>query len=264
MFGFNEFSALHCTTTFSIVYRTVSNTIPASTTPYTRSQARVAAQSDLPKPAYTAPQPVSRPTKKRRRQPEFLIFEDAPGDENQPARTLKKPKAGARTPLSEISFGGNITPAPSPRLPPTPFPLLPEDPMWQNLENYDPNPLPTPPPTPSSRTSVPTPPAGPPPLPPPAPRIHPFNVATRARSFPPPLNMVLYELLGLKRWRVSKAEIVAAFKQAALHAHPDHCREEEREQATEKMQKINAAKEVLSDRQKRREYHLTGALPWAE
>tara|TARA_R110002003_G_scaffold79_6_gene7047 strand:+ start:7730 stop:7957 length:228 start_codon:yes stop_codon:yes gene_type:complete len=75
---------------------------------------------------------------------------------------------------------------------------------------------------------------------------------------------VLYELLGLERWGVNRAEILAAWRQAALEAHPDHFPQEEREAATLKMQKLNAAKEVLLDRQRRRRYHLTGALPWVE
>ncbi|KAH7069554.1 hypothetical protein BKA63DRAFT_84888 [Paraphoma chrysanthemicola] len=238
----------------------------SSTTPYTRSQARKSGADDPFQTSHSAFQPLSPAlSKKRRRQPEFTIFVDSTATPlRQSERVPKKPKTGARTPLSVRSDAGNRTPLPSPRLPATPFPFSPDDASWENIENIDPNPPPmTPPPPPGFVSPRPTPPAGPPP-PPQALLIAPSTIATRARDLPPPQNMVLYELLGVNRWTATKVEILAAWRQVALEAHPDHYPEDEREAATEKMQKINAAKEVLSNRVSRHRYHLTGELPWAE
>jgi DnaJ-class molecular chaperone len=75
--------------------------------------------------------------------------------------------------------------------------------------------------------------------------------------------MVLYEMLGLHDWNVSKRTIMTAWRQTAIMAHPDKVPEDEREAATTLMQQVNAAAEVLSHRATRRQYHIDGVLPWA-
>jgi DnaJ-class molecular chaperone len=75
--------------------------------------------------------------------------------------------------------------------------------------------------------------------------------------------MVLYEMLGLHDWNVSKRTIMTARRQTALMFHPDRAKEDEREAATVRMQQVNAAAEVLSHRKSRWKYHVDGVLPWA-
>jgi curved DNA-binding protein CbpA len=75
--------------------------------------------------------------------------------------------------------------------------------------------------------------------------------------------MTLYDLLELANWNASIGEIMAAYRDVAMRAHPDRAAEDERDAATLKMQLINGAKEVLSDHHLRRQYHVDGVLPWA-
>lgn len=79
---------------------------------------------------------------------------------------------------------------------------------------------------------------------------------------PPPRNMVLYGVLGLSNWNVSKMVIERAWRHTAREHHPDKVAAEEREAATAKMQQVNAAKEVLTDPVRRCQYHEDGVLPW--
>jgi curved DNA-binding protein CbpA len=78
---------------------------------------------------------------------------------------------------------------------------------------------------------------------------------------PEPVNTTLYVILGLADWNVTAAEIRSAWRQAALLYHPDHHSEADQVVATTEMQKLNAAKEVLLDARRRRQYHVTGELP---
>ena len=80
---------------------------------------------------------------------------------------------------------------------------------------------------------------------------------------PRPVNMVLYDLLNLQSWTVSNQEIKVAYRQMVVVSHPDKVPEEQRAEATEMMQKLNGAKDVLLDDEKRRQYHVDGLLPWA-
>lgn len=75
--------------------------------------------------------------------------------------------------------------------------------------------------------------------------------------------MVLYELLGLDDWRVSRVAILSAWRQVSRDVHPDKVAEEDRDVATIIMQQINAAKEVLTNPVTRRRYHEDGVLPMA-
>jgi curved DNA-binding protein CbpA len=75
--------------------------------------------------------------------------------------------------------------------------------------------------------------------------------------------MEAYALLGLAHWRVGSKAITAAFRQEALKCHPDKVAAEAKGAATEKMQRLNAAREMLVDDRRRTQYHLTGTLPWA-
>lgn len=74
--------------------------------------------------------------------------------------------------------------------------------------------------------------------------------------------MVLYDVLGLSDWNASKAAIERAWRHTAREHHPDKVPDEEREAATTKMQHVNAAKEVLTNTTRRRQYHIDGVLPW--
>lgn len=109
-------------------------------------------------------------------------------------------------------------------------------------------------------------PAEPEAAPAPAPAACPVLVA-RLRVAPwalvEPQSMEAYALLGLAHWRVGSKAITAAFRQEALKCHPDKVAAEAKGAATEKMQRLNAAREMLVDDRRRTQYHLTGTLPWA-
>lgn len=77
-----------------------------------------------------------------------------------------------------------------------------------------------------------------------------------------PIDMYLYEMMGLNDWQVSTTAIKVAWRKKALQLHPDRVVEEQRERATLDMQLLNAAKEVLCDSARRAQYHLDGKMPW--
>jgi hypothetical protein len=204
------------------------------------------------------------------------IFQDAIFEDDT-AATIREgpaPKHYIRTrlPLKERTDSGNSSPSPSPRLPVTPrlptTPRLPRapvrasvpDPLWEeDKENQDPNPV-----APSARyvSSVPPmPPAGPPSPFYDSPAIGRGTFSSAFLPLPEPVNTTLYVILGLADWNASAAEIRSAWRQAALVYHPDHHSEENQVVATSEMQKLNAAKEVLLDARRRRNYHVTGELP---
>jgi len=62
-----------------------------------------------------------------------------------------------------------------------------------------------------------------------------------------------YKILGVKR-SASKQEIVKAYRKAAQKWHPDNFRDEEKKVAEKKFIDIAAAKEVLTDPEKRRQF----------
>lgn len=63
------------------------------------------------------------------------------------------------------------------------------------------------------------------------------------------------QVLGVSR-DASQSEIKKAFRKKAIRWHPD--KNENKEFAEKKFQRINEAYEVLSDKEKRRQYDLTG------
>jgi hypothetical protein len=131
--------------------------------------------------------------------------------------------------------------------------------LEEDKENQDPNPV-----APSARyvSSVPPmPPAGPPPPFVDSPTIGRGTFSSVFLPLPEPVNTTLYVILGLADWNVTAAEIRSAWRQAALLYHPDHHSEADQVVATTEMQKLNAAKEVLLDARRRRQYHVTGELP---
>ncbi|KAJ9642867.1 hypothetical protein H2201_005377 [Coniosporium apollinis] len=66
-----------------------------------------------------------------------------------------------------------------------------------------------------------------------------------------------YEALGIAR-KATAAEIKKAYRELSLANHPDKVKAEDREAASERMQKINLAKEILSDPEKRSRFDRTG------
>lgn len=62
-----------------------------------------------------------------------------------------------------------------------------------------------------------------------------------------------YKILGVKR-NASKQEIIKAYRKAAQKWHPDNYRDEEKKVAEKKFIDIAAAKEVLTDPEKRRQF----------
>ncbi|CAO2651075.1 Nn.00g093720.m01.CDS01 [Neocucurbitaria sp. VM-36] len=79
-----------------------------------------------------------------------------------------------------------------------------------------------------------------------------------AASIQPGLN--LYAVLGVLR-SASEAEIMKAWKKCSLKYHPDKLPEADRKEATEKIQEINNAKDVLLDEKMRAQYDRTGRIP---
>ncbi|KAF1941690.1 hypothetical protein EJ02DRAFT_404015 [Clathrospora elynae] len=211
-----------------------------------------------------SPNAVPKPTnKKRKHKPKITIFFDADAA-NEPLKTPKRSKTNSpRTPLADRTHSSNSTPAPSPHLPDTPFPLSSADPWWENIENYDMNNIISPPATPHNRPLRPSPSVGPPP---------PLTTRTlrpRARQtavpntlLPPAQNMILYNMLGLRDWSVSADAIKFAYRRVAFTSHPDRASIKDREIATLEMQQINAAKDLLLDARRRRQYHADGIVPW--
>lgn len=232
----------------------ISESFPAK--PYTRAQAKVDASAP--------PQPPTSPSKKRGIKSEFNIFTDADGEHAPQLPTLKKLKPNARIPLSIKTDLANDTPLPTPRQPDRPFPFSQSDPLWADVENYDPLP------EYNLRTNYMTPPStpgGPSPIPSPYPSPRPSTRAVRRRraptsTLPPPRSMTLYLVLHLDSWKATDQQIRHAYRKVAAEFHPDKVAEDARETATQIMQNINAAKEVLLDGKRRRAYHVDGKLPW--
>ena len=228
--------------------------------PYTRAQAKIEQQARL---LPSSPLQSSIPSKKRSRRVEFDIFIDANTVNIPPTPSPKKLKSSARVPLSVRTNLGNEASYPSPREPDRPFPFSRSDPLWANVENYDPLPYYiTPPPTPGGPSTTPSPSTSSPPR-------HSTRTARLPRiastnPLPPPKDRTLYRVLGLSDWKVSADEIKIAYKKVAVGHHPDKVAEGQREAATHMMQTVNAAKEVLLDNKRRRAYHVSGKLPFTE
>ncbi|OAK96711.1 DnaJ-domain-containing protein [Phaeosphaeriaceae sp. SRC1lsM3a] len=204
--------------------------------------------------------PTSRPTtptSKYGRKRNFKIFVDS-GALSVPLGPASQQRL-KRTPLAVRVETPNSTPIASPRIPDMPFPRSHDDSFWEDKENWDPMPPATPPPTPVDFFRISSPAPGPPPPPSPPARI---ERPRRMPARPPPRNMVLYGVLGLSNWNVSKMVIERAWRHTAREHHPDKVAAEEREAATAKMQQVNAAKEVLTDPVRRCQYHEDGVLPW--
>lgn len=225
---------------------------------YTRTQAKFEQHNGLLR---APPLQSSTFSKKRSRKPEFDIFVDADAVNALPSPYPKKLKSNARTPLSVRTDLANVISLPSPRQPDRPFPFSCSDPLWANIENYDPRPYyVTPPTTPSSLPSTPF-----------SSPLSPRNRSTRttrsrrvysANSLPPPKDYTLYKVLELDSWEATEEQIKIAYKKVAVEYHPDKVSAEQRENATQIMQNVNAAREVLLNEKRRRAYHLNGKLPW--
>jgi hypothetical protein len=242
------------------VHSTISNIVAASF-PCFKGRNE---QRPVPfRPLSVVSQNPSKPTqsKKRSRKPEFAVFVDADASNETPKRT-KTSESGLRTPLSVRSDSANSTPVPSPRLPTTPFPVSVFDPLWFDGENYDPSPT-TPPSSPVGPALGPTPTVGPPPPPTPRARITRGRRIVGPSILPTPRNTILYDLLEIQDRNARSLQITTAYRKVAMRYHPDKVPEAQREAATEKMQRVNLAKEVLLDSLRRRQYHVSGELPWA-
>ncbi|KAF2825195.1 hypothetical protein CC86DRAFT_467706 [Ophiobolus disseminans] len=211
------------------------------------------------RPAISQPHvPPPRKTQKKRKHT-FEIFKDAI-HEDETAATVREGPAPkhyikSRLPLKVRTDVANSAPATPFVLPDTPRP----SPTEEDKENHDP--APAAPPVPYVSTVTPMPPASPPPALPAAAIIDPNIWPTEVIPLPEPRNMVLYVLLGLTDWTVTSGEIFVAWRRTALRYHPDRHAEEDHLVATLEMQKLNAAKEVLTDMSRRRHYHRTGVLP---
>lgn len=234
----------------------------ATTSSYTRSQLSAVPRSLMIRPTVLPSPVVKEPSKKRK--PDFSIFvdTDTANDTSRPISTPKRSRTGIpRTPLSDMTFSTASTPAPSPRLPDTPFPFSAADPYWENIENHD-SYIITPPATPLGPPPTPTVPSGsPPPLS--ARALRPRRArASSSANLLPPVNMLAYEMLGLKTWRVSSVGINLAYHKAAATSHPGKAAPQEKEYATIDMQQINAIKEMLLDTETRTKYHRDGVIPW--
>ncbi|RMZ68322.1 hypothetical protein GMOD_00009930 [Pyrenophora seminiperda CCB06] len=177
-----------------------------------------------------------------------------------------------RNPLGE--HHANATPSPAHRAPDEPFVALPSDPFFEDVENYTPSHL-TPPATPPTLPVLPpTPSAGPPPAPRRLRRRQAYSdlrimtkTKTSATPLPEPLSMAAYHVLELSNWEVSPEVIRVAYRIVALAAHPDRARtEEEKEEKTRVMQRVNAAREVLvgGGPARRRRYHRDGVWGGAD
>ncbi|KZM24367.1 uncharacterized protein EKO05_0010766 [Ascochyta rabiei] len=245
---------------------------PLLTKPYTRAQAKAAQQAS---PLFSLLVQSPTPDKKRSRKLDFDIFIDANAVNTLQPPSQKKPRPNARIPLSVKTDLANDTSLPSPRKPDRPFVYSRSDPLWANVENYDPRPhYMTPPPTPGGSSSTSgsssTMPGGHSPTTPPSPFSPPRHStrAFRARRtsstnvLPPPKDKTLYTALNLDNWKATEAQIRNAYRKVAVEYHPDKAAEGERETATQMMQNVNAAKEVLLDAKRRKAYHLNGKLPW--
>lgn len=231
---------------------------PSLTKPYTRAQAKVEQHAGLLR---TRPLQPSIFNKKRSRKPEFDIFVDADAANVLPSPYSKKLKSNARAPLSIRTDFANDVPLPPPRQPDRPFPFSCADPLWANVENYDPRPYyVTPPTTPSSLPSTPF-----------SSPLSPPNRSARAarprrvhstNPLPPPKDYTLYKILELDSWEATDDQIKNAYRKAAVEYHPDKVNEDQRANATQIMQNVNAARDILLNEKRRRAYHLNGKLPW--
>jgi hypothetical protein len=241
----------------SALRTSASRSAGASSQPFTDSPAI----SPTPLPSTPLAPTSTVPQKKRKGKRDFMIFVDASEQGVPLGPETHRTRPDDRVPLMVRTNSANSTRTPSPRLMDAPFSLSPTGSFMLESENWDSNPMMTPPPTPAVYPHNPAASTG---LPsPPLPRARIFRTTRRPTALAPPQNMVLYELVGLDDWTVTRRTIMTAWRQEALMVHPDRAREDEREAATALMQRVNAAAEVLSNWTSRRQYHADGVLPWA-
>ena len=189
-------------------------------------------------------------TKKRTRNADFSIFVDPNQTNSPPKLVAKRFKTRVRIPLAPRQPPPNATVVQSRRGPDTPFPFSNADPSWEDTGDYHSHPnVAT---RPNSRSPMPD-------------SVRRQIPSPRPSALPAaPRSMALYNLLGLDNWTASTEDIVVAWRRLALDIHPDRVAEEERAAATLKMQRLNAAKELLADHRRRRRYRADGSVPWSE
>ncbi|KAF2849604.1 DnaJ-domain-containing protein [Plenodomus tracheiphilus IPT5] len=238
---------------------------------FTRSQVIVAGTTKVAN--LYKPSQIKRKTGSKRA-PDFAVFVDpltsTEGQTADKGPALKRSKIAPRLALSNRSIASaNSTPMPSPRTPDTPFTFSVGDPLWENVENYEPRPatpllLPSLGMSPANTPFVTTPSVGP------LPRRSTRTARVRRPSiFTPatpilPRNMELYTMLGISDVGADSEEIRTAYRRAALEQHPDRANEEDRGEATLRMQQLNAARDLLLNEDSRRQYHRDGQVPWAD
>ncbi|KAF1829408.1 hypothetical protein BDW02DRAFT_602575 [Decorospora gaudefroyi] len=208
--------------------------------------------------------PVAKKDQNKKRKPKITIFVDADAGAYLPRPSSKRSKTSTpRTPLSgRTSTNSTPSPSPSPLRPDTPFTFSPMDPDWEDIENYNTQPFFTPPGTPLDPFIIPYTPAAP---------LSPSSAQVRPRhsgqvmapaNLLPPVNMIVYNMLGLDSWNVSADTIGLAYYSVSLNSHPDKVSDKEKELASLEMKQINVAKELLLDADNRRKYHQDGVVPW--
>lgn len=198
------------------------------TKPYTRAQANFEQQAELLLNASLQP---TTSGKKRGRKSEFHIFTDADTTHVPHLPFPKKLKPHARVPLSIRTDLANDTPLPTPRQPDRPFPFSRSDPLWANVENYDPcRHYLTPPSTPGDPSPPPSSAQGSSPLSSPRPSIRAGRRgrASSANLLPPPKDKTLYLALHLDDWKVTEDQIKNAYRKVAIEYHLDKVAKEER------------------------------------
>ncbi|KAJ4299018.1 hypothetical protein N0V90_004262 [Kalmusia sp. IMI 367209] len=176
--------------------------------------------------------PASRRLKRRAPPAEIQILEDPNTASGPPTKKPATARKDGRTPLGERKDFGNACP----RTPATPDSTTPSVEGWNRYRHHF---TPRTPRTPQPRSQ--------------APRV--IRLTTE------PADKRLYSFLELHDWRVTTKEIRAAYKNVAKKYHPDKVSTAQQQDAHYMMVLINAARDVLLDKEARTKYHRDGVLP---
>ncbi|KAF2680803.1 DnaJ-domain-containing protein [Lentithecium fluviatile CBS 122367] len=221
--------------------------------------------SDVPPAAQNPPKPLKGSRGKG--SSSFAVYVDLessfPAPKKGKPHETATPKKKGRAPLGALGDSGNSTSSPSPQEPDVPFTFNPFDPNWEDKENHVPYTPYTPAaaPVPSRLRQQPQSLTGAESRPIPRKNRRRDNANHHAASGPRgPRSMVLYDELEVKDWKACKKEIKKAVYKLALRVHPDKV-STGKAAATKKMQRILAARSVLLDAAKRRQYDRDGVLP---